>query len=51
MTLAMASSEGESESKYSLDIIDSVHALISTARPDAYSGYFDHLGSTMWDFR
>jgi hypothetical protein len=42
MTLAMASAEGESESKHSLDIIDSVHALISAARPDGYSGYFDH---------
>jgi hypothetical protein len=40
MTLAMASSEGESESKDSLDIIDSVPTLISTARPDGYSDYF-----------
>jgi hypothetical protein len=40
MTLAMAASEGESESKHSLDIIDSVSALISTVRPDGYSDYF-----------
>jgi PAS domain-containing protein len=44
MMLAMASSGDESESKHSLDIIDSVPALIYTARPDGYSDYFDQPG-------
>jgi hypothetical protein len=55
MTLAIAPSEGESELKHSLDIIDSVPALISTARPDGYSDYFgqpwfDYVGLTSREF-
>lgn len=50
--LAMASSEDESESKHSLDIIDSVPALIHTGRPDGYLDYFnqrwlDYVGVPM----
>jgi hypothetical protein len=41
MVLAMASSGDESESKHSLDIIDSVPALLHTGRPDGYLDYFN----------
>jgi hypothetical protein len=48
MTLAMAASEDESESKHSLDIIDSVPALISTVRPD--DGYSDCFKQPWFDY-
>jgi hypothetical protein len=41
MMRVMASSRDESESKHSLDIIDSVPALIHTSRPDGYLDYFN----------
>jgi formate hydrogenlyase transcriptional activator len=39
----MASTAHESESKYLLDFIDSIPALIHTARPDGYLDYFNQF--------